>query len=185
MKYSLLKKKNPKTGRLEWYAVTKSARPHAKEGDKTSKNASVNSTFSEGETYAVLNNLGRYMPEVLLSGETVKLPGIGSFRISFHSKSVLDIRDFRSQTMISGPRILFTPDPQLRDRVLRGLSWELGGVKDGTRQYADIRTYLLANGIITEETPTTDPDTGDGGTTPGGSGGTTPGGGDDGPDGIE
>ena len=183
IKYSLVQKKNPYTNKMEWFAVTKMSRPRAKEGDKTSKNASVNSSLSEGETYAVLRNLGRYIPEVLLRGESVKIPGVGSLRISFHSKGVQDIRDFRSSNMISGARVLFTPDPELRDTLQRGLSWELGGVKDGTREYANVRTYLLAKGIISEDTPTTDPDdTTQGGGSGSGSGSQGGGGGNDDPD---
>lgn len=188
IKYSLVKKTNPHTKEEEWYAVTRMSRPRAKEGDKTSKNASINTSLSDGETYAVLKSLGRYIPEALLSGESVKIPGVGTLRISFHSKGVKDIRNFRSGSMISGARIMFTPDAEMRDRVLRGLSWELGGVKDGSREYANVRTYLLAKGIITEDETTTDPDSGSGsttgGTTPGSGGGTTPGG-DDNPDGLE
>ena len=183
IKYSLVKKTNPHTKKEEWYAVTRMTRPRAKEGDKTSKNSSMNSTLSDGETYAVLRNLGRYIPEMLLSGESVKLPGVGTLRISFHSKGVQDIRNFRSSSMISGARVMFTPDPELRDRVQRGLSWELGGVKDGTREYANVRTYLLANGIITEDTPTTDPDdTTQGGGSGSGSGSQGGGGSNDDPD---
>lgn len=160
VKYKLIQRKNLKTKELEWYATPNTARPRAKEGDKTSKNASTGSTISDAETQATLRQVGKYIPQALLNGESVKIPGVGSFRISFHSKGAKDIRNFRAQSMISGARILFTPDNELRDHMLRGISWELNGVKDGNREYANVRTYLLAKGIITEEEDTTDPGTG-------------------------
>ena len=190
VKYKLVQKMNPKTETKQWYASSNTSRARAKEGDKTSKNSSVGSTISDIETQATLRQVGKYIPEALLSGESVRIPGFGSFRVAFHSKGVDDIRTFRARTMISGARVVFTPDPEFRTALKSGISFENSGVKEGKMDYATLNSYLRAKGLITDDEPAVNPDAGgsQGGETPGG--GTTPdpnqgGGSNNGGDGIE
>ena len=98
----------------------------------------------------------------------MKVPGLGSFRISFKSKGVNDITTFNAGNMISDVRILYTPDTSLRDRILSVVGFENGGVlKDGVR-YASVTDYLKAIGEAGSNPPADDETPDDGGGATGG-----------------
>ena len=98
------------------------------------------------EMEAAMEHLAAFIPQQLLQGHTVKVPGLGSFRISFKSKGTESVADFNASAMISEPRIMFTPDKALRNSVIPNLVFENGGLlKDGVR-YATMADYLKATG---------------------------------------
>ena len=84
------------------------------------------------------------MVEQFLQGHSVNLGHLGHLRISFKSEGTEDIRDYHPSRMVREPRLLFTPSKELRERVVKNLTFELGPVtKDGVT-YASVGDYLKA-----------------------------------------
>lgn len=166
VKFNLVQKANPQKREeaSKWYAVPSSE--SAMDGKAMTRAATVNTSTSAIEMEAAMEYLAAFIPQQLLQGHTVKVPGLGSFRISFKSKGVSDITTFNAGSMISDARILFTPDKALRTNVIGNLTFENGGVlKDGVR-YASVTDYRLAMG------ESADSGSSDSGSTDGGDGGT-------------
>jgi len=158
IKFNLVQKANPRQldGDKKWYAVPSSE--SAMDGKAMTRAATANTSTSAIEMEAAMEYLAAFIPQQLLLGHSVKVPGLGSFRVSFKSKGVSDISTFNAGNMISDVRILFTPDKALRTSVINNLAFENGGVlKDGVR-YASVTDYLKAIG-----------EAGDSGSTDGGS----------------
>lgn len=83
MKYKLVRKVNPTLKKKQWYAIPQYSLRQA--GDKTVRSAARNTTFSYAEVMAALSLVGEYLPTILAEGHTVKIPGLGSLRLSFRS----------------------------------------------------------------------------------------------------
>ncbi len=153
MNYKLVQKAMP--GKPEapkkWYAVPKSSTPMT--GKAMTRAATANTTTAPIEMEAALELLAAFVPQQLKQGHTIKLPGLGSFRLTFKSEGVENIDDFQASTMIKEPRIVFTPDKELRNSVLTGLTFEDGGVLEGDVSYASLADYrhAKASGTIPSE----------------------------------
>lgn len=93
---------------------------------------------------ASLELLAKFVPLQLQQGHTVKIPGLGSLRLTFKSDGVENINDFRANSMIKNARIIFTPSKELRESVLSGLTFEDGGVLENDISYASLADYRLA-----------------------------------------
>ena len=157
----------------KFYASPKTNRPLGVRA--FAKLATADASISVGDMENALDLFGRTALQQLLQGHSVEIPDIGTLRLSFRSEGVAQPEDFRAQTMISNPRIIFTPKPEIRASIRTGLSYELAGVRAGGHDYTSIAEYRSLSG--------TAPTPGTGGTTPNpGTGGTgdNPGGGDDG-----
>lgn len=168
IKFNLVQKANPQKREeaSKWYAVPSSE--SAMSGKALTRAATANTSTSAIEMEAAMEYLAAFLPQQLLQGHTVKVPGLGSFRVSFKSKGVSDISTFNAGNMISDVRILFTPDKTLRERVLGNVSFENGGVlKDGIR-YASVSDYLKAIGEAGDEGTTEGDDNGESGSGTGG-----------------
>lgn len=166
VKYNFVQKANPnnRDAVKKWYAVPSSE--SAMSGKAMTRAATANTSTSAIEMEAAMEYLADYIPQQLLQGHTVKVPGLGTFRIAFKSAGVTNLADFSVSAMIKEPRILFTPDKALRGSVISNLTFENGGVlKDGIR-YASVPDYLKAIG------EGGDSGSSDSGSTDGGSGGT-------------
>ncbi len=85
---------------------------------------------NEGEVYAVLQALANAFEDTLFHGHPVKLPGFGTFRISFSSRSH-PTPGAVSADDISDPRIIFTPDPRLRKILKEQTTFEPAEREDG------------------------------------------------------
>lgn len=145
MKYKLVRKVNPTKKKKQWYAIPQYVLRQA--GDMTLKRVAHNTTFSTSELNCALGLLGEYIPYALADGRTVKIPGVGSLRLSFRSTGVDDIRDFNSRTMIGGLHIVFTPEAEAMRIIRREAQITLGSVKDERGRYPTIAAYLKANGL--------------------------------------
>lgn len=175
LKFNLVQKVNPSNRDAEkkWYAVPSSESPLSTKA--LAKAATANTSTAPIEMEAAMEHLANYIPQQLLQGHTVKVSGLGTFRVVFKSAGVSHPSEFNASTMIKEPRIFFVPDSALRESVINGLSFENGGVlKDGIR-YATVSDYRKAIGEDTSSS--TDDDTASGTT---GSGSTGTGGGDEG-----
>ena len=146
VKFNLIERANPNNpeGPKKWYAVPSSESPMT--GKAMTRAATANTSTAAIEMEAAMEHLAAFIPQQLLQGHTVKVPGLGTFRISFKSKGVASVADFNASAMISDPRIMFTPDKALRTSVIPNLVFENGGLlKDGVR-YATMADYLKAIG---------------------------------------
>ena len=141
-KYKLIKKVNPQKRQEpgKWYATPKSETP-------LSGKAMTCTTTAPIEMEASLELLAKFVPQQLQQGHTVKIPGLGTFRLTFKSDGVEDINSFRANSMIKNVRIVFTPSKELRESVLSGLTFEDGGVLEDDISYASIADYRLAKGV--------------------------------------
>lgn len=72
---------------------------------------SVMSTVTRGDTYAVMENLGRVLSNYMAQGRTVKLDGIGTFFYTAKSskKGVQTAKEV-NVSQISGVRVRFLPE---------------------------------------------------------------------------
>ena len=140
-KYKLIKKVNPQKRQEpgKWYATPKSETPLS--GKAMTCAATANTTTAPIEMEASLELLAKFVPQQLQQGHTVKIPGLGTFRLTFKSDGVEDINSFKNV------RIVFTPSKELRESVLSGLTFEDGGVLEDDISYASIADYRLAKGV--------------------------------------
>lgn len=145
MKYKLVRKVNPTLKKKQWYAIPQYSLRQA--GDKTVRSAARNTTFSYAEVMAALSLVGEYLPTILAEGHTVKIPGLGSLRLSFRSTGADDIRDFNPRTMISRLHIVFTPDVEAMSVIRAKTQISLGSVKDERRHFSSVAAYLKAKGV--------------------------------------
>ena len=157
----------------KFYASPKTNRPLGVRA--FAKLATADASISVGDMENALDLFGRTALQQLLQGHSVEIPDIGTLRLSFRSEGVAQPEDFRAQSMISNPRIIFTPKPEIRDAIRTGIGYELAGVRAGGHDYTSIAEYRSLSGTApTPGTGGTTPDPGTGGT------GDNPGGGDDG-----
>ncbi len=145
-KYKLIKKVNPQKRQEpgKWYATPKSETPLS--GKAMTRAATANTTTAPIEMEAALELLAKFVPQQLQQGHTVKIPGLGTFRLTFKSDGVEDINSFRANSMIKNARIVFTPSKELRESVLSVLSFEDGGVLENDISYASLADYRMAKG---------------------------------------
>ena len=146
-KYKLVEKStNPsdKSSPKKWYATMQSATSLS--GKAMTKAATKNTTVAPIELEAALDLLGSFVPEQLLQGHTVVIPGLGYFRLTFKSKGADAVKDFNPQEMIYDVRPVFVPDKAFRTRVQQDIEFEDGGVKQGNVNYATRADYYEATG---------------------------------------
>ena len=168
VKYKLVEKNsNPmqEGSPKKWYASTQSATPLS--GKAMTKAATKNTTVAPIELEASLDLLADFIPQQLLQGHTVTIPGLGYFRLTFKSKGADAVKDFNPQEMIYDVRPVFVPDKAFRTRVQQDIEFEDGGVKQGNVNYATRADYYEATG----QTGGEEEEEG-GGTEPGGGEGT-------------
>lgn len=146
-RYKLVEKSsNPrdKQAPKKWYATPQSST--AMSGKAMTKAAAKNTTLAPIELEAALDLLADFIPQQLLQGHTVTIPGLGYFRLSFKSKGADTVKAFNPQEMIYDVRPVFVPDSTFRNRVKQGVEFEDGGVKAGDVNYATRMDYYAANG---------------------------------------
>ena len=131
----------------KWYATTQSST--ALSGKAMTKAAAENTTLAPIELEAALDLLGNFIPQQLLQGHTVTLPGLGYFRLTFKSKGADTVKDFDPKELIYDVRPVFVPSKELRDRVRQGIEFEDGGVSKDGINYATRADYYQATGQVT------------------------------------
>ncbi len=146
-KYSLVEKRiqpsDPESEK-QWYATPQSATPLS--GKAMTRAATKNTTTAPVEMEASLDLLGDFVPEQLLQGHTVVIPGLGYFRLSFKSRGSATVEGFDPAEMIYDVRPVFVCSKEFRQRVQQGIEFEDGGVtKDGV-SYRSRADYLKVTG---------------------------------------
>ena len=133
-----------KSSPKKWYGTTQSAAPLS--GKAMTKAATKNTTLAPIELEAALDLLADFIPQQLLQGHTVTIPGLGYFRLTFLSKGADTVQEFNAKEMIYDVRPLFVPSAEFRNRIQEGIEFEDGGVsKDGV-SYATRADYYQATG---------------------------------------
>lgn len=89
----------------KWYAQTVSLGVVGT--DELAVRICRNSTFTEGDVVGVLHQLCREMRQALQEGKTVRLAGLGRFRMVAESEGVENPDDFNLQKHIKNVRMKF------------------------------------------------------------------------------
>jgi predicted histone-like DNA-binding protein len=114
LQLNAVERPNPQTKEKKWYASPKLT------GKRTLKDLSQDlsevSSLSAGDVHNVIINLIDQLPKWLMEGDSVKLDGFGSFRLSFSSTGVATKEEV-SANNIKDIYILFEPDEEIKERV--------------------------------------------------------------------
>ena len=146
--YKLQRKKNPQKPQEQgkWYAVPKTGK--AVNEKIMTRIATEDTTMADFELLAAAKVIGKFIHNQTVQGKKVKIPGLGSFRVSFGSEGVDDITKFNTN-MIRNVKMVFLIDTDLRDSIMRDLSFENAGVDDEGIQYASLDNYKEVKGLTT------------------------------------
>jgi len=116
LQFNAVEKMNPQTKEKKWYASPKLT------GKRTlkdfSKDLSSLSSLSAGDVQNVIVNLIDELPKWLMEGDSVKLDGFGSFRLSFSSDGVAT-KDEVTANQITDIRIIFDADDAIKERIAK------------------------------------------------------------------
>jgi predicted histone-like DNA-binding protein len=82
------------------------------------------SALSLGDVQSVLSNMVEILPLFLKLGQTIKLEGFGSFRISVTSDGTATAEELSAHN-VKGVKILFLPSVELK-RGIENISFEIG-----------------------------------------------------------
>lgn len=158
--FILQKKKNPldKDAPEKWHVVAKSGAPMDEE--IMTKMATEDTTMADVELAAAAKLIGRWVHNQLIQGKRAKIPGLGTFRITFGSEGVENIEDFHTG-LIRNVKLSLIPDKTLRANILRDLRFENAGVVDEGTYYGSLENYKQVKGITQGGTATTTPGTGE------------------------
>ena len=89
--------------------------------DKLAKRINNSTTITQADCYAVLKSMKDNIIEALIEGQVVVLEDLGRFQVSLQGKcypeAVLTSEEFKPSEMIRGHKILFRPDPRLKEEV--------------------------------------------------------------------
>jgi len=114
LQFNVVEKTNPQTREKKWYATTRLT------GNRDLKNLSKDlsevSSLSAGDVQNVIANLIDQLPKWLMEGDSVKLDGFGTFRLSFSSAGEVVKEDITADS-IKDIYILFEPDVAIKERV--------------------------------------------------------------------
>ena len=140
-RYKLVQRRNPQDpeGPKKWYATPNSSTP-LNERDMV-KEATKNTTMAPSEFRSAMELLTDFIPTELKQSHTSKVPGLGTFRLTFKSEGADTVEEFDANSMISSPRVVFTLDAEFREKVLRNLTFEDGGVLEDGISYASRDDY--------------------------------------------
>lgn len=122
MKYRLIQRQTPGNAKelARWYAVPILSGKTTQEC--ISEDIAGRSSLTRGDVSSVILNLIDAFPSKLLEGNSIRLDGFGTFRVSFSSTGTDEAEQFNT-AMIKKPKIIFTPSVELK-KALLGLSFE-------------------------------------------------------------
>jgi predicted histone-like DNA-binding protein len=123
VKLKRIQRKNPQdTSQVKWYLTQEKTGTVGVQ--EIAREIEGRSALSLGDVQSVLSNLVEILPLFFKLGQTVKLEGFGSFRISVTSDGTetaeeLSVRNVRSTKMV------FLPSVELK-RSIEDVSFEIG-----------------------------------------------------------
>ena len=114
LQFNVIERPNPQTKEKKWYATPRLT------GNRDLKNLSKDlsevSSLSAGDVQNVISNLIDQLPKWLMEGNSVKLDGFGSFRLSFTSTGEV-LKEDVTAASINDIHIIFEPDVAIKERV--------------------------------------------------------------------
>jgi predicted histone-like DNA-binding protein len=114
LQFNVVERANPQTKEKKWYASPKLT------GNRNLKNFSKDlssvSSLSAGDVQNVIVNLINELPKWLMEGDSVKLDGFGSFRLSFSSDGAATKEEVTANN-ITDVRIIFDADDEIKELV--------------------------------------------------------------------
>jgi len=114
LQFNVIERVNPLTKEKKWYAAPRLT------GNRDLKNLSKDlaevSSLSAGDVQNVIVNLIDQLPKWLMEGNSVKLDGFGSFRLSFSSEGGA-VKEDVTADIIKDIYILFDADVAIKERV--------------------------------------------------------------------
>jgi len=114
LQFNVVEKTNPITKERKWYATSRLT--GKRDLKNLSKDLSEVSSLSAGDVQNVIVNLIDQLPKWLMEGNSVKLDGFGSFRLSFSSEGEA-VKDDVTADSIKDVYVLFEPDVAIKERV--------------------------------------------------------------------
>ena len=112
--FNVIERPNPLTKEKKWYASPRLT--GSRDLKSLSKDLSEVSSLSAGDVQNVIANLIDQLPKWLMEGNSVKLDGFGSFRLSFSSEGEA-VKDDVTADSIKDVYVLFEPDVAIKERV--------------------------------------------------------------------
>ena len=89
--------------------------------EKLSKRINNSTTITQADCYAVLKSMKDHIIEALTEGQVVVLDDLGRFQVTLQGKcynaETLADKEFKPADMILGHKIVFRPDPRLKEEV--------------------------------------------------------------------
>jgi predicted histone-like DNA-binding protein len=122
IKLKKIERKNPQNqAQSKWYLTQETAGSVGIA--EIAREIEGRSALSHGDVLSVLDNLVEVMPIFLKLGQSVKLEGFGSFRVSVSSEGKTNAADLSARD-VRGAKLLFLPSADLK-RNLDGLEYEV------------------------------------------------------------
>ncbi|GAB6393316.1 MAG: HU family DNA-binding protein [Treponematales bacterium] len=123
VKLKKVSRKNPLTGEAKWYLTQETA--GAATTGRIAKEIAEREALPLGDVKKALGGLAELLAGCLKRGESVKLDGVGSFRISVKSEGKAGT-DQLSAHDVKEAKVVFLPSSSLK-QSLAGISYEITG----------------------------------------------------------
>jgi predicted histone-like DNA-binding protein len=123
IKLKKIQRRNPQdAAKSKWYLTQESSGNVSTKA--IAKEIEGRSSLSLGDVQSVLSNLVEVMPVFLKLGESVKLEGFGTFRVSVTSDGVSSPDELNVHN-VKGVKLVFAPSVDLK-RQFNDISFEIG-----------------------------------------------------------
>ena len=123
--YAVKKVRNPRNPDVDYFhgAAIKTGELTM---EKLAKRINNSTTVTQADCRAVLISMQEHIIEALTEGQVVVLDDLGRFQVTLQGKcypgDVLTSEEFKPSEMIRGHKIVFRPDPRLKEEVRKEFS---------------------------------------------------------------
>ena len=118
--YKVVGCRNPKNPDAKYYKGT-AVKTGELDFEKLAKRINNSTTITQADCYAVLKSMKDNIIEALTEGQVVVLEDLGRFQVSLQGKcynaETLADPEFKPADMIRSHKIIFRPDPRLKEEV--------------------------------------------------------------------
>ena len=118
--YKVSKCRNPKNPDVDYFKGT-AVKTGELDFEKLAKRINNSTTITQADCYAVLKSMKDNIIEALTEGQVVVLEDLGRFQVSLQGKcynaETLADPEFKPADMIRSHKIIFRPDPRLKEEV--------------------------------------------------------------------
>ena len=123
--YAVKKVRNPKNPDVDYFHG-QAIKTGELTLEKLSKRINNSTTITQTDCYAVLKSMKDHIAEALIEGQVVVLDDLGRFQVTLQGKcypgDMLTSEEFKPSEMIRGHKIVFRPDPRLKEEVRKEFS---------------------------------------------------------------